>query len=468
MKPRAIDAAGPIAVVVVAAIAAVVSIPIALGVLFLGLLAALATAVPAAALVLSAVVIALVPIYWMPDIPSTHVALWPAAIVSLVLLPMALKHAPEIRFGIIDRLLLLFVVLNAASFLLNASGGAIGSIGSVTLGTLLPYATFRLAGMNKSASERFAVGVVIGGVISAFIAVREYDGWANPFFRHFLHGHQHGYWARADERLSHLRPEASFGQAIPLGMFLALAAVLAVALGWRRGGSVGRRVFFYGSAIAIVLGLVDVLVRGPLLMLGFGIVLVVMYETRRGAPGRGLLLAALLVVLVNVGSFANVFQLRDESFSAGSRVNRSSEYRVRIWNTVTDRAQFSLLGHEAPDPDGVGFSHAQSSQIGLKSIDNYYAYVYIDYGAFALLIFIALGFRVAGAAMLDGLGAIDQAWAAAMLAAFINLMTVSLLTQFTHLFWIGLGLVAAAVQRGRDEATALLTDQGAVASASKL
>jgi hypothetical protein len=172
-------------------------------------------------------------------------------------------------------------------------------------------------------------------------------------------------------------------------------------------------------------------------------------------------------VLVNVGSFTNVFELRDLSQTQGSRVQLSGEYRLKILHVVTDPSNFSLLGRDAPDPQGIGFSRVQATQAGLGSVDNYFARVYLDFGVVGLLVFVLIGLRVASAALIDNLAGIDHAWAAVMLAAFINLMTVSLLTQLAHIFWIGLAVVSGAIARRRAEDSAV-ADQEALSSPSKL
>jgi hypothetical protein len=157
---------------------------------------------------------------------------------------------------------------------------------------------------------------------------------------------------------------------------------------------------------------------------------------------------------VNVGAFANAFQLRDASLTQGSRVQQSGEYRVEIWRVVTDPQTFTFFGRPVADDANSGFVESVGSQVGLKSFDNAFALIYVGFGVFALAVFLALAVFVARVALAPRLSIVEHAWAAALLATFINLMTVNLLTQFAHIFWMGLGLVAAAHQRARDAAEA--------------
>jgi hypothetical protein len=444
---------GIVAVFVVAGYAAIYSVGIAIAVLLWALAAIAAQKRTPLAVVIALAFVAIVPIYWAPNFPGTTVAASPIVLVCAALMPAALQLRNQIRIGVIDRLVIAYSVLVSIAYLVNTSGGFIGAISGALFSSLLPYATFRLLGMRREISTSAAVGVLFGGVVSSYMAVREYRGWTNPFFRLFPGGHAHAFFARADRRLGHPRPEAGFGQAIALGMFLALVIVLALALAWRRD-RVTRlpRPAIYAAGAFCLYGLTENLVRGPLIMLAFAVVILLISESRRGHYGRGVVVALALVVLVNVGSFSNVLQLRDQTFAQGSSVNLSGQYRLEIWHVVADRSNFSLVGKQVIDSDGVGFTQAAGADVGIKSFDNAYALIYIGYGLLAMLAFMLIGVRVGKAALIDRLSVIDHAWAAAILAAFIDLMTVNLLTQFAHIFWLGIGLVASAVQRAQDDA----------------
>ena len=452
MIENRLNVVGIVAVLVVAAYAAVYSVGIALAVLLWALAAMAARRRTAPAVVVALAFVAIVPIYWAPNLPGTTVAASPIVLMCAALAPAALAVRKQIRIGVFDRLVIAYSVLVAIAYLVNTNGGFVGAIAGALFSSLVPYATFRLLGMRREMSTAAAIGVLVGGVVSSYVAIREYRGWTNPFFALFPNGHAHAFFARADRRLGHPRPEASFWQAIALGMFLALVVVLALGLAWRRDHRTRiPRPAIYAAAAFCVYALTENLVRGPLVMLAFAVVVLLISESRGGHYGRGVVVAVGLAVLVNVGSFANVLQLRDETFNQGSSVNLSGEYRVEIWHVVSDRSNFSLVGKQVVDADGLGFTQAAGAGVGLKSFDNAFALIYIGYGVLALLAFALIGLRMGKAALFDPVSIVDKAWAAAILAAFINLMTVNLLTQFAHIFWVGIGLVAAAVQRAQDE-----------------
>jgi hypothetical protein len=446
-------AVGLVVVLVVAAWASFRWLHIAVAILGWALAATAARRRTYAGVVIGLAMVAIIPIYWAPNFPGTAVAASPVVLVCAALAPAALETRKQLRIGVLDRLVIAYSVLVTIGYLVNTQSGFVGAIAGAMFSSLLPYATFRLLSLRREMSTAAAIGVLIGGVVSSYVAVGEYSGRGNPFFALFPGGHAHAFFARSDIRLGHPRPEASFGQAIALGMFLALAVVLALALAWRQEERVRiPRWVLYGAAMVCVYALTENLVRGPLLMLAFAVVVLLISESRRGHYGRGVVVAVVLAVLVNVGSFANVLQLRDQTFSQGSSVNLSGEYRLEIWRVVSDRSNFSLVGKQVVDEDGLGFTKAAGAEVGIKSFDNAYALIYIGFGLLALIAFVLIGLRVGKAALIDRLSVLDKAWAAAVLAAFINLMTVNLLTQFAHIFWIGIALVASAVQRATEDA----------------
>jgi hypothetical protein len=122
---------------------------------------------------------------------------------------------------------------------------------------------------------------------------------------------------------------------------------------------------------------------------------------------------------------------------------------------VADPANFSLLGKDVTSDDTGSFTRAVGESVGLKSFDNAYALIYIGFGAIPLAVFIGIGLVIARWSFRSGLTLVERAWLAVVLATFVNLTTVDLLTQLGHLFWMALGLIAATMQRhdrrGADE-----------------
>jgi hypothetical protein len=255
---------------------------------------------PSSAVAIGWVLVAIIPIYWASDVPGTHVALVPAAIVAIALLPSGVVHRGELRFGILDRLVVAYVLLRIAGYVLHAQQ-SIGPVIDTVLGIALPYTAMRLLGAREDMPRAAAIGVAIGGLVSSVIALREVAGTTNPYFAQRTSGHEHAFFARADVRLGRVRPEAAFGHAIALGMFLVFAVVLTLVIAWGTRSLV-RRVAAYGTAVVLLTALVQSLVRGPLLMLAVAVPVVLLGEARRGRWGPVLAVAGGLAVLANLGA----------------------------------------------------------------------------------------------------------------------------------------------------------------------
>jgi hypothetical protein len=156
--------------------------------------------------------------------------------------------------------------------------------------------------------------------------------------------------------------------------------------------------------------------------------------------------------LASLGAFSNVSQLRDASFQEGS-VQATGEYRIEIFEVASRAENFSLLGKPIPeDQDALGFNTSISAQTGLRSIDSSYALTYLAFGALTAIAFVGTCFLLASAAFRTRLSLINRAWAAAILGVLVNFVSANLIAQFTHIFWIGAGIVAAALQASKERA----------------
>jgi len=188
-----------------------------------------------------------------------------------------------------------------------------------------------------------------------------------------------------------------------------------------------------------------------LLVAGAALAVWGLLEVRRVSPGR---VAALAVVLVGVLVLTPALSIVDTLWTASSgdtREARSAEYRLEVASVLFDRSQFSLLGRETADSGEV--SRAVANRVGLKSIDNEYAIVFVAGGLLSLIAFAAIGLQVLRLPFWRGLDPVDRAWMVVLGASFLNLATVALLTQFSDLFWISVAVAASIVQERQSRPT---------------
>ena len=369
----------------------------------------------------------------------------PGVLVSAIVLPAALRWRTNVRLTGIDRFVIAYVFFRLGSLAVNPSGGF-----GLALDTLayiaLPYVAFRMLSTQAGIRAALAVGTVVGGVVSAVIAVREYNGVANPFIKYIFGGYQYAFYARVDRRFNRPRPEAAFGQAVPLGMFLALAAVLALALAWR-ASTPWRRNVSYAALLIALAGLANTLVRGPLIMIAVGVAMLLVGDVRRFRVDRTVLVVVAGLLLLTVGTFgANVFKLKDATLEGG-QVRQSGEVRFEILEAMTKPENFSLFGKAGEAGAEEGFQSAVGAQVGLRTFENAFALTYLGYGITALLAFAGIALLVIKASFLPGLDMIDRGWCAAFVGVFVNLVGVGLGSQFVQIFWIGIAVIASIVQR---------------------
>ena len=400
----------------------------------------------AVAVVVGLVVVASLPVYAGRYVGGTQFGVTPGLVVGIVLLPAALGALRTGRLVPMDVAVGAFCFLRVLSTAFNLSVRP-GALLGPALYVAVPYVTFRLLALRREIPRRAAVAVVIGGTASAVFAIFEHAGSGNLFFRLPSSGYQYQAFAQEQFRFGEVRAEAAFGHSIALGMFLALALVLAVALAVEARDVVTRGVLALAATV-MLLGTLDTLSRGAMLMLAVAVALWFVLESRRlhlTTVLGVLLVGAAVVVATPVRS--TVSELVTSSQGTNTNEAASTEHRVAILDLVRDPSEFSLLGQKST---GVGSVTDQVEQrTGLNSFDNAYALVYLSNGVLTVMAFLAVGVLAFMTLALGGLTNVERAWLAGLCAATLNLFTVNLLTQFGDFYWVGAGIAAAAWQRLR-------------------
>jgi len=412
------------------------------------LLAALAVRWPGAAVLAAVAVVIVVPIYYGRYVVGT-VAVTPAVAVSLALLPVALRRLNLWRPVPLDALVGAYVVLRAASYLLNYATG-LGSLAGLVLTVALPYAVFRLC-LDASLVSRLTPVVVACAAGLSIVAIQERRGVPNPFFTLLTPSYQGGFLARANERLGSVRAEASFGEPISFGMFLGLALVLVTHLALSTRRSSHRAAYLVAAGLVLV-GLAATQSRGAMAVAGLAVGGYLLVLARRLSVLRlaGLLTAG-VVFAFSTPLAGSVSELVSSS-SGDTRESRSAEYRLQILELVKQPDQFSLLGQQTEATTEQASSDL-ARRVGLKSLDSHYALLYLDGGLLCLVAFGGIAGLVVATALRPGLRPVERAWAMGLAATFVNLLTVALFTQESDLVWIGVGLLGVVTQRLQQEAS---------------
>jgi hypothetical protein len=446
----ALFVAGPASVFAVlvgrVAIPLSVAIAIALGVI----LSVAAARSPRVAVLVAVALVAIVP-YYDGRLVTRAVGLTPMGACCLVLFPAAWAARGHVTLLPLDFAVAALVLLRCLALLLNFSHG-FGAIFTVALQVALPYVVFRCLLTERDLLAPLASVVVGSAALLALIGISEHDGTPNPFFTWIRPQYQAAQWARAETRDRSVRAEASFGHPIAFGMFLAVALVLSVAL-----ALVVRRlwltVLLLGTAALIVLALADTLSRGPLLVAALGVGSWLLLTSGRVSIFRlGAVAALFAVLLMGTPVLGIVQRLVNDTTASDTRVGASTQYRLEILAVATDPAQFTLLGTQN---ETGGVTEAVFERTGLVSIDSEFALVYLTSGALSLAALVVVVLMVLRLVPRPGLSPLERAWAVAMAASALNLLTVALLTQQAELFWAWVALLAGIVQRHRTHGLAL-------------
>jgi O-antigen ligase len=414
--------------------------------LALGIVAVVATSMLAAkrldiAAPVAVALIALVPVYWGRALGGFGLAVIPVTVAAVVLLPGAIEHVRGVRIVGLDIAVGIYLLLRGLAFLLNYSTGAGAAAGFITR-VAAAYLLGRLLALLPGLRHRMAAALVLAGGALAIAARFELSRGDNFFFS-LMHPSFQATWARPELRFKTLRVEASFGHPIAFGMFLALVVVLSLALAVSPSRRGPAWLYFLISGLALV-ALLDTLSRGPLLIAAVALVIWVLREHRQVTPSRTIIAAVGLAALLIFSPAILIVNALWASSSGDTREARSATYRIEVASLITDPNQFSLLGQQTVEEGGV--TTATSSRVGLKSLDNEYALIFVTGGALSLAAFLVIVLMVWRVVLAPGLDAVDRAWMSALGVSMLGLATVALLTQFSDLFWMSVGIAASIGQ----------------------
>jgi len=394
------------------------------------------------AAVVGLVAMCALPVYWGRGLGGFGVALIPATAVAGVLVLASGPLVAKFRPVAIDVAVGSYLVCRGLAYVLNFESGVGAAAGFVTRIAVV-YAAFRLITLRRDMIVRLATGVALVAIALSVFARVERATNDNIFFRLLPRGFQADAWARPELRFRALRVEASFGHPIAFGLFLALALVIVVSLA-TRARRPGARLAWAAGAVMIALALLDTLSRGPLLVAVLAVFAWSLFERRSWTAPR---VAGLIGVAALVLIFTPALLIVDALWSSSrgdTREARSAEYRLTVAAVLTDPEQFSLLGHPTT---GAGDVTAQASErVGLKSLDNEFALVYVSGGALSLAAFVAVVVLQWRVVFTRGLSSIERAWMLAIAATSLGLTTVALLTQHSDFFWASMGVAASAWQ----------------------
>ena len=411
------------------------------------LLAAAAVRWPGAAMCGALVVIVAIPVYWGRPVVGAAIVAVPSTVAAVVLAPAAAPMLRRLRLQPLDYWYAGFVLVLALAALVNVTHPIGASVG-ILWRFFLPYVVWRLVALRWLSWDTVLRVLLFVGTALAVFGINERATGRNLLFTLLPSGYQGGQWAHSIYRDHVIRVEGSFGEPISFGLFLAVCVIAAITVAISAKGML-LRWFAVAGGVVMMVAIVDTQSRTALaaVLVGSAVQWIRLWSTRRA--GRLLVIGLLAAAAAVLSPLGAEVQNAMASTSGSSLAAKSAQYRLSVLDVLTEPSQYTLIGHASDTASGL--RDLATSESGLKSLDNEYAYALTTSGALGLGAFVGLALTLLWSAVRSrerqlGARAIGSAFAVIAIA----LLTVALLTQFADFFGIGIALLAATRQRERE------------------
>lgn len=377
------------------------------------------------------VVIAFVPIWMGVTIKVYFMPVTIAGIVALLaILPRLVGRTEVVRLGLAD-LIVAAMFLSCLTPMLTG-GSTRATVFVVLSNWLIPFLIGRLFPLLVGSEWTYRAIAVVFTMVAVGLIVEFLTNY-NPFDVLFARGNPlYTIWGTSQVRGGLIRAEGAFGHSIAAGSAVALAMPLAIAAKlptWLRM----LMVLIMGAGVVVTLS------RVSMIGAALGIIMIAALMRDLAPKIRIAVLTGVGVLGAALGPF-----VASTLAAAGSEASNSASYRGWL---------VGLVPHIAPlgfSPIGVRSADGTLYFGTFRSIDSELIYLGLLYGWFALVIGVIGLLVVAGTVI-----ARRATPATVALAAQIpTLATVAFITQYTDLFWFGVGLAACtqAAARVRERA----------------
>jgi hypothetical protein len=256
----------------------------------------------------------------------------------------------------------------------------------------------------------------------AVLAIVEYlTGW-NPFVGLVVGNSLFAQWGPIQERGGILRAEGAFGHSIALGSSLALAIPLAI-------GSKFPGVVRLLMVVVMLAATVLTFSRTSIIGAGLSIILCLLF-----LPGLASIRARIVMIVTAVVATLAVLPLVLSVFTdAGDEASGSAQYRVDLISLI---ARMNLVGTSA------AVRRAPTGELyfdNFQSIDSQLILTGITAGFLAVIV-VVLALVYAVVLVVTGRARVSTI---AIVAQIPALATVALITQYSTVLWLVIGLTAA-------------------------
>lgn len=344
----------------------------------------------------------------------------PLAVVVPLAAALALVPMRDFRLSLVDGLLLFLLVLAASSLLTSDTALALSFLVTPFAYFVGGFALGRLASARVGAEFVYRVIAVVFSVV-AVLAIAEFVLRHNAFVDLRVGNSLFDAWGTLQERGGQLRVEGAFGHSIALGASLALAVPITLASTF----AFSLRVAMVGAmAIATVLTFSRIGIAGVFI----GIALcAVLLKDRLTPKQRGFLVgSAVVLALALLPLVSTVFN------EAGDEAGNSADYRGDLVPLLFDAnlVGFSdLVHHSATGQLSFGNFQSIDSQLVLTVLSNGMLALLAALAALTVAVVLCLRRRAQPATI-------------AIVAQIPALATVALITQYSVMLWLVIGIAA--------------------------
>ena len=211
-----------------------------------------------------------------------------------------------------------------------------------------PYLAARML-LPRVASPVKVTAMAFGAVtlLLAPIAVSESLGGSNPFFNLDFNSGEFTLWASQIDRFGSIRAVTSFGHPIAFSMFLAVSALLSIAMGIA-SAEVKHRLGWYTLALVAIGTMSLALSRTGWVMLGLGVVLLAAVTVRGAVRKRLLTLFAIVIGVILVTAAVMPHELEVlPGFGHGQEASfqTSGLYREKLLERALEPGVLGLWGN---------------------------------------------------------------------------------------------------------------------------
>jgi hypothetical protein len=385
--------------------------------------------------------LAFIPVYWVPY--EDHIFPDPGVMIMFIVVVGAAANAlllsRRVTLSSMDVLIGLFFVASLASVVLGIRKR--GDLTTNLLQWLVPYIAARyLVGGRVSYTSFARIFCAAALLMLPFVFVESATGF-NPFHELVVQPGLGEVWGHEIFRDGQPRAAASFGHPIALSMFLVAAAILAFVLAFHTEVARRRGAWLAGSGLLVVGAALTFSRTGWIMLLAAlicGVLAVVSNPALRAIRTRVVWVSSAAAIAIGLAMV----------FSASANESILSVFGSDHEAATSAQARENILAASNQYLSWFGRETDTLREVGIKSVDNTYVYLTLQWGVVAAALFALMAvpmvvYLVRQRRQLS----MDGALVVVALASLIGLIFVAPITQEQNVVFMLLGAASAVLVR---------------------